>query len=247
MSDRTSYLFFGRKVVIEALRSGKRMDKILIAKGGDESFLLEIKDMLPSSTALQFVPRQKLDSITRKNHQGIIAYAALVDYYKIDDVLAQLYEDGENPLFLALDGVTDVGNFGAICRSAYSLGVHAIIVPSKGSAQINPIAVKSSAGAIHHIKMCKVDSLKKSLSALQKQGISLVSTTLTDAEVLEKVDLSIPACIILGNEEKGVGSQINAMANQRALIPMTRDFDSLNVSVAAGIVLYECQKQRANS
>jgi len=243
-NKNSKHILFGRKPVIEALEAGKALDKILVANGSDADLLPALRKIAKPGTFFQKVPKAKLDKITRKNHQGVVAFASLINYYRVDDVLAQAYEQGETPLFLALDSVTDIGNFGAICRSAYALGVHGVIIPQKGSAQINPIAIKASAGALHYIRVCKVESLKQTLGNLQKVGVSVVATSLTLADKMESIDLSTPLCLVMGNEEKGVGSQICEMADSCLYIPMQKEFDSLNVSVATGIVLYEVNRQR---
>ena len=235
---------YGRKPVLEAIEAKRRFEKLLIAKGSN--FFSELKQVAEEyQIPLQVVPEQKLNRITRKNHQGVIGYVGYVDYQQLENVLATTYEQGETPLFIALDGITDVGNMGAIARSAYALGAQAIIVPSKGSALINAVAVKASAGAIGKINFCKVDYLRESLKTLQESGLMLYATTLSSKAVpVTKADFNLPCCIIMGNEEKGVGRTICEMANQELFIPMQRDFDSLNVSVAAGIVLHEAMSQR---
>lgn len=239
-------VIFGKNPIIEAIASGQSFEKIMVAQ--QSPFIQEIRQALSKEnlyTPIQQVPLEKLNRITRKNHQGVIAYISFVEYQSIDDVLNGIYEQGETPLLIALDGITDVGNMGAIARSAYCMGAHAIIVPEKGSALINAVAVKASAGAIQMIHLCKVSSLKASLKDIQHHGIQLVATTLSSsAKPIKDLDFTLPTCIVMGNEEKGVGKNICEMANIQAFIPMNRNFDSLNVSVAAGMVLYESMLQR---
>ncbi len=239
-----SDFIFGKKPILEALERGDSFEKILVSKSSP--LFHEIRKAIGRKKIyVQVVPEEKLNRITRKNHQGIIAYKSYVAYQNIDDILSFTYEQGETPLFIALDGVTDVGNLGAIARSAYCMGAQGIIVPEKGSALINGIAVKASAGAIQLMHFAKVRHLRDSLEELQKHGIQLVATTLSEtAKPLKDVNFNIPTCIIVGNEETGVGKNICQLADEEAYIPMAKDFDSLNVSVATGIILYEANQQR---
>ena len=237
-------VIFGKKPVLEAITGKRRIEKIMITKGN--SFAQEIYQAVRAlNITVQTVPEEKLNRVTRKNHQGVVAYLGYVDYQQVENVLAKVYEQGQTPLFVALDGVTDVGNFGAIARSAYALGAHAIIVPEKGSALINGVAVKASAGAIEKLNICKVPVLKQSLVDLQQNGIALFASNLSaNAKQFTEVDYKVPCCIIMGNEEKGVGKNIVELAEEQIQIPMARKFDSLNVSVATGIILAEAAKQR---
>ncbi|MBX2845543.1 MAG: 23S rRNA (guanosine(2251)-2'-O)-methyltransferase RlmB [Saprospiraceae bacterium] len=238
-------IIYGKKPVLEALERGQALEKILVANSALRAEFHALAKQ--HRTPIQVVPPAKLDRITRKNHQGVVAHLGFVDYQRVDAVVAQAYERGEAPLLIALDSITDVGNMGAIARSAWAMGAHALIVPEKGSALINGITVKASAGAIQQINICKVSSLKQSLAELQEQGICLIATTLSDsAKPIQNIDFNQPCCIIMGNEEKGVGSNILAMSNEQAYIPMARNFDSLNVSVATGIMLYEVLRSKAD-
>lgn len=239
-------IIFGKKPILEAIEGRRRLEKILVAKGND--FFHEVyKATKGLSIPIQVVPEQKLNRITRKNHQGVVGYVGYVDYQSVENVLAKVYELGQTPLFIALDGVTDVGNMGAIARSAYALGAHAIIVPEKGSALINGVAVKASAGAIEKMNFCKVPVLSKTISDLQANGLAVYATSLsTSAKEFTTIDFTVPCCVIMGNEETGVGKNLCQMANEELYIPMQREFDSLNVSVATGIILQQAllQKQK---
>lgn len=237
-------IIFGKNPVLEAIEGKRQFEKILVAKGNPvfQEIYRATKGM---NVRVQVVPEEKLNRITRKNHQGVVAYVGLVDYQSVENVLASIYEQGETPLFIVLDGVTDVGNLGAIARSAYCMGAQAIIVPEKGSALINGVAVKASAGALEKINVCRVSSLNNVLQELQQNGLSIYATALSDtAKEVQTIDFTVPCCIVMGNEEKGVGKNICAMANETVYIPMAKNFDSLNVSVATGVVLHEVHKQR---
>jgi len=236
-------VIWGKNPVLEALANGMNLEKILVS---NSSLFNEIRPLTRGTKIIvQHVPPAKLDRVTRKNHQGIVAFLGFVEYQDLDNIIAQTYEQGETPLLLALDGVTDVGNMGAIARSAWAMGVHGIIVPEKGSALINGVAVKASAGAIQQVNFCKISKFKNTLKYLQENGIQVLATTLAgDSIPVNKADFTVPCCIVMGNEEKGVGTSICELADHRIHIPMARKFDSLNVSVATGIVLNEVLGQR---
>lgn len=253
MSDN-HFCIFGRKPVLEAFKAGKRFDKILLLKNmntGDE--LREIfKLAKETETPFQNVPKEKLEAVAQKyskhreaNHQGVIGFLSIIDYYSLDDVLHQVYGKGETPLFVVLDGVTDVGNFGAIARSAECLGAHAIVVPAQGSAQINAEAMKSSAGALNNILVCREKSLVTAISYLKENGIKIFGTDKHKATEISKVDFTVPCAIVMGSEGDGISKEVMRLCDQRVMIPMKGETESLNVSVSAGIVLYEVSKCRA--
>jgi 23S rRNA (guanosine2251-2'-O)-methyltransferase len=239
------HLVYGRHPILEALKEGRPFEKILIQKPATSP---DIKNIMSQATAadvpLQFVPVQKLNSITRKNHQGVIGFASAIDYYKIEDILDQVYAEGRTPLFLVLDQVTDVRNFGAIARTAECTGVDAIVVPAKGSALISGDAMKASAGALNLVPVCKVRFLTDALDFFKLNGITVLSSDVKAAKKLYECDLTGPVAVILGSEEKGVSPVLDAEADEKFIIPMTGKIDSLNVSVSAGIILYETLRQR---
>lgn len=247
------FCIFGRKPVIEALRAGKRFDKILLLKGitGDE--VIEIHKLCKDSeTPTQNVPREKLDSVAQKysrhreaNHQGVIGFLSLIEYYTLDDALHQVYANGGTPLFVVLDGVTDVGNFGAIARSAECLGAQALVIPAQGSAQINAEAMKTSAGALNNILVCREKSLVTAVKTLKANGIKIYATDSKKATDVFTVDLKEPCAIIFGSEGEGISPDLTKLCEDRIMIPMHGKTESLNVSVSAGIVLYEAAKQRS--
>ena len=246
MEPRTEdYLIYGRHPLAEALKEGKPFEKILIQKPATAP---DVKALMALATAagipLQFVPQQKLNSITRKNHQGVIGFASAISYYKIEDILEQVYAEGRTPLFLILDQVTDVRNFGAIARTAECTGVDAIVVPAKGSALISGDAMKASAGALNLVPVCKVRFLSEALEFFKLNGITILSSDVKADKKLYECDLTGPVAIILGSEEKGVSPVLATEADEQFIIPMTGKIDSLNVSVSAGMILYETLKQR---
>ncbi len=238
-------LIFGIRATIEAIRAGKEINKIFIQRGLQGDLYHELKNETRGMDELiQQVPIEKLNRITRKNHQGVIAFVSPVTYYQIEDLVPQIFEEGKNPLLLILDRVTDVRNFGAICRSAECLGAQAVIIPSRGSAAINADAVKTSAGALHILPVCRENNLKHTIEFLIESGIQVVGCTEKGSVDAEKCDLTIPTAIIMGSEDEGISPEYLKKCNARIKIPMTGKIESLNVSVACGIVLYEVMRQR---
>ena len=241
-----NHIIFGLRAVMEALQAGRDIDKILVKKDRQGSELLrELHDMLRGRLIpVQHVPVERLNRITRKNHQGVIAFASAVTYQRLEDIVPFVYEQGRDPLLMLLDGVTDVRNFGAIARTAYAAGVDAILVPSKGSALINGDAMKTSAGALSAINVCRADNLKEALDFLKDSGLRLVGVTEKANDRLWNADLTGPLCVVMGSEEDGISPAYQSRLDQQLLIPMPGDIDSLNVSVATGIVCFEVVRQR---
>lgn len=193
---------------------------------------------------MSMVPKEKLQRMVPQNHQGVAAQIGLIEYKSIEDVLPFVFEKGEMPLFLILDGVTDVRNLGAIARSALLCGVHAIIVPSKGTALVNADAVKSSAGAIQNIDICRVKSLVTTIRYLRDSGVQVFASNIPSEKGLHELDLTGPTAIVMGDEGEGVGNGVLKEVEQEFWIPQIGDTNSFNVSVASGIVLYESMRQR---
>lgn len=242
----SNQMVFGIRAVIEAIDSGKEIESLFIQRGISGSLFLELKSLLKEhGLSYQQVPIEKLNRITRKNHQGVIAVISPIIYQHIEDLLPSIYEKGETPLLLMLDGVTDVRNMGAIARTAECAGVHAIIVPKKGSAEINPDAIKTSAGALYKIPVCREDSLGKTGRFLIESGIQLVVSTEKTKDSVYDVDYSGPTCIIMGAEDVGVSDDLIRISDKLAKIPMYGEIGSLNVSVSAAVVIYEAIRQRA--
>jgi 23S rRNA (guanosine2251-2'-O)-methyltransferase len=238
-------LIIGRQPLIEAMRSGRAMDKILLQRNATGESLDEIRELArENNVPMQLVPVEKLYSLTRANHQGVIAFAALVKYLDLQEVIDYVVSSGATPLFVMLDGVTDVRNIGAISRSALCCGAQALIIPDKGVGALNEEAMKSSAGALERIHVCRVNSLLKAVDSLHLNGIPVYTSEMGATKKVFELDLTGPCCIVMGSEDKGVQPYIRKAADEHFTIPMAGDFDSFNVSVATGIILYEALKQR---
>ena len=237
---------FGTRAVIEAVKQHKNIDKILIKKGLKNDLFHELQLLIKENNIpYQYVPVEKINRITRKNHQGILAFISPIVFDNIETVLPTIYESGNDPLILILDQITDVRNFGAIVRSAECSGVHTIIIPDKGMARIGADAVKTSAGAIHHLPICKVKNLNETVQFLIESGIYIVAATEKGKKIYTEINFNIPVAIVLGSEEKGISPQILNIAHEQMKIPVLGKIESLNVSVAAAIMVYEAVRQRS--
>lgn len=238
-------IVYGVRAVIEAVRADRPINKIFIQRGMQKDLFYELKDALADKKYhLQFVPIYKLNKMTRKNHQGVIAQVSPIPYQDLEPIVEQLFEKGEMPLFILLDRLTDVRNFGAIARTAECLGVHAIILPQKDSVSITADAIKTSAGALHKIPVCKVPDLYSTIHYLKESGIQIAAATEKTKTLLPDNDLTVPVAIVMGSEEDGVSLKVLAESDMKLKIPMLGSIASLNVSVAAGMVLYEAIRQR---
>ncbi len=241
----TNQMVFGIRAVMEAIDSGKEIESLFVQRGLSGPLFAEFKAMVKEyELSFQQVPIEKLNRIAKKNHQGVIAVISPITYHNVEDILPEIYEKGETPLFIMLDGVTDVRNMGAIARTAECAGVHAIIVPKKGSAEINPDAIKTSAGALYKIPVCRQDSLSKTGKFLIESGVQLVVSTEKTEESIYSVDYTVPTCVIMGAEDVGVSDDLIRISDKLAKIPMFGEIESLNVSVSAGVVIYEALRQR---
>lgn len=235
-------MVFGTQSVLETLRSGKEIERLFVQR---EFGLAEIEKIAKErGIPFQRVPVEKLNRITRKNHQGVIAFVSPIQYMPLHNVLTQVYEDGKTPLFLLLDRVTDVRNFGAIARTAECAGVQAIIVPMKGGAQINADAMKTSSGALNFLPICREPNLHETLTYLRNSGLQIVSCTEKTEQSLYQADFSIPTVIIMGSEEDGISKEFIQLSDRAVKIPLYGQVESLNVSNACSIVLYEAVRQR---
>jgi 23S rRNA (guanosine2251-2'-O)-methyltransferase len=239
-------LLYGIRAVIEAIQAGRSISKIMVQQGIQGDLFKELKDLLKENDEVyQIVPIQKLNKLTQNNHQGVVAYASPIDYQKLDDLIPEIFEKGETPLIFILDRITDVRNVGAIARSAECNNVHAIVVPARGNAQINADAVKTSAGALNKIAVCKELNLKDSILLLKQSGIKVVACTEKTENLLPTTDLTGPIAIIMGSEEDGVSKEYMKMCDDFVKIPMFGTIESLNVSASASIVMYEINRQRS--
>lgn len=235
----------GRNPIIEALKQHQAIDKILIAKTAFGNIIHEIKSLAKENNVpIQFVPSEKINSLTNIQHQGVIAYKSAVQYQNLQQVIDFINEKGETPLFLILDGITDVRNIGAIARTAVCCGAQAIIIPDKGVGALNEDAVKTSAGALEKIHICRVNSLMKAVDELHLNGIKVYASEMTATTKLFHLNLQDPCAIIMGSEGRGVFTGLIKICDDTFAIPMANNFESLNVSVATGMILYEAMKQR---
>ena len=244
---KKSSLVIGRRAVIDALRSGKQLDRIYLDTKATGQDINEIKKTAAQNgVPVNYVPLAKLNSFNVTNHEGCIAQIAKVQYQNLQDVISFVMEKGEPPLFLMLDGITDIRNIGGIARTAFCTGVHALIIPDKGVGALNEDAVLTSAGALEKIPVCRVNSLMKTVDVLHLNGIKVFASEMTADKNVFDCDFKEPCAVVIGSEEKGVYPALMKICDDKFKIPMKGDFESLNVSVATGIILYEVMKQRIN-
>jgi 23S rRNA (guanosine2251-2'-O)-methyltransferase len=246
MAAESAQLIYGHHPVVEAIRAGKAVEKVLFQQGVRGELEKEIRHLTKEyDIPMQVVPREKLNKITKGAHQGVVAWLSLVTYQDIENVVPHIMEQGEVPLILLLDSITDVRNFGAICRSAEVMGAHAVVVPQTGAALANEEAMKASAGALARVCLCRVRSLFSTVDYLKQSGVQIVATALSDrSKPVYEADLTLPTAILLGSEGDGLHPKLIKMSDVVAKIPQATAFDSLNVSVAAGVMLYEAVRQR---
>ncbi|GAA0550704.1 23S rRNA (guanosine(2251)-2'-O)-methyltransferase RlmB [Chitinophaga japonensis] len=244
---KASAMVIGRQPVVEAIQAGKAIERIFMQRNATGDIIPRIKQLAAQyNIPVNLVPVEKLNGLTQASHQGCIAITARVSYLDLQDVISHTIEQGQTPLFLILDGITDVRNIGAIARSAVCCGAQAIIIPDKGIAALNEEAVKSSAGALEKIAVCRVNSLLKAVDTLHLNGIKVMASEMEAKEKLYDCNLKEPVAVIMGSEDKGVYPALLKAADVLFHIPMQNNFESFNVSVAAGIILYEGMKQRSN-
>ncbi|HJD91539.1 23S rRNA (guanosine(2251)-2'-O)-methyltransferase RlmB [Bacteroides coprosuis] len=240
-----SEIIFGVRAVIEAVEAGKEIDKILVKKDIQSDLSKELFTALRGKMVpVQRVPVERLNRVTRKNHQGVIAYVSAVTYQKVEDLVPFLYEQGKNPFFVMLDGVTDVRNFGAIARTCECAGVDAVVIPMKGSVSVNADAVKTSAGALHTLPVCREQSLNTTIKYLKDSGFRILAATEKGDYNYTQGDYTGPICLIMGSEDKGISAENLSLCDEWMTIPILGNIQSLNVSVAAGVLIYEAVKQR---
>ncbi|MFN5208060.1 MAG: 23S rRNA (guanosine(2251)-2'-O)-methyltransferase RlmB [Bacteroidota bacterium] len=237
---------YGIHAVAEAFQAGKTIDRVVLQRGiKGEQLQSLIRELKQQSVEIRQVPLEAINKITRKNHQGIVAFISPTPFYKLDEIIQACYDMGKDPLVLVLDKITDVRNFGAICRSALAFGADAVVIPSQNAARIGSDAMKTSAGALHTLKVCKTSNLKADLLYLSHCGCKLVAATEKGNEISGEGMLSGPVALLMGSEETGISPEYLKMCNLLVRIPIGNGMSSLNVSVAAGIMLYEVCRQRA--
>jgi 23S rRNA (guanosine2251-2'-O)-methyltransferase len=244
--NNTEQHIYGTRAIIEAIRAGKTLDRIFIQKGLNNQLFHELrKELQGKSIPYQIVPQEKLNRLSsNKNHQGVIATIAEVVYHKTEDLLSGIFESGQIPLIIILDKVTDVRNFGAIARSAECAGAQMIIIPEQGTAPINADAIKTSAGALHRIPVCRERNLKETIEFLKSSGLRIIACHEKTEKLIYDADLKAPIAIVMGSEDSGISTEYLKRSDEEVKIPMTGSIASLNVSVAAGIVLFEAVRQR---
>lgn len=236
---------YGTRAVIEAIHAGREMDKLFIQKELKNDLIRELLSLAGQrSIPVSLVPVEKLNRITRKNHQGAVAFLSAVEFASVDHIIQSAFQRGKNPFLIALDGVTDVRNFGAIGRTAECAGVDALLIPGKGSAQINSDAIKTSAGALNYLPVCREISLVQSMKYLKSNGLTVIAATEKAEKNIYEVDFSVPMVLLLGSEDKGISPDLLKIADEWASIPQFGRISSLNVSAAAAVIIYEAIRQR---
>lgn len=236
---------FGIHAVIEAINAGKNIDKVFIQSNTSGKALQDLEKLIKSNQiSVSYVPVQKLNRLTNKNHQGVVAQVSPITYHELENLVLTVTESGKTPLFLLLDQLSDARNFGAIIRTAECTGVDGIIIQKQGSAPVNGDTIKTSAGAVFNVPICKVNHIKDAIYYLQASGIKLIAATEKTDSLLYDVDFSMPCAIIMGSEGKGVSGSILNLVDDKAKLPMYGEISSLNVSVACGAFLYEAVRQR---
>ncbi len=244
-----SNLVFGIRPVVEAIESGKQIEKIYIKKGAEGQLMMELRDLCyRHKLRVQEVPIEKLARLARRgsNHQGVVAQISAIEYVEVEDILERVPED-ETPLIVAFDGVTDVRNFGGIARSAECAGAHGLITPLKNSAPVNAEAMKASAGALSSIPVSRVGSIRTTLMALQAEGFQIVAATEKSRKLIYDADFRRPTVIVMGSEDKGISKEVLKLCDEQLAIPLIGHIESLNVSAAAAIMLFEVVRQRIGS
>lgn len=244
-SENSFAFVFGVRAVLEAVLAGKDIDRILVKKELESELAKELLEALQGKQIpLRRVPVEKLNRITRKNHQGVVAFMSEVPYQRLEDVVPTLYEEGKMPFLVLLDGVTDVRNFGAIARTCECAGVHTVVLPQTDSVGVSADAVKTSAGALHTLPVCRERSIREAILYLRNCGVKVVAATEKASKNYTEVDYSGPVALIMGSEDTGISGEHLRLCDELVQIPVLGRIGSLNVSVAAGVLMYEVVKQR---
>lgn len=242
--DKNDYIF-GMRAVMEAIEAGKEIDKILVKKELQGALWQELSDAArEAGIVVQRVPVERINRVTRKNHQGVVAFLSAVTYYSLGDVVQGLYENGRTPLIVLLDGITDVRNFGAIARTCECAGVNAIVLPAHGSVTVNADAIKTSAGALLTLPVCRERSIQEAVRYLRDSGFAVMAASEKGAKSYTEADYTLPVALVMGAEDTGVSASVLRQCDEIVAIPMLGKIGSLNVSVAAGVMIYEVLRQR---
>lgn len=245
--EKSDYIF-GIRAVIETIEAGKDIDKILVKKDLNGELAQELFAKIREYGILtQRVPVEKLNRITKKNHQGVVAILSPISYYSLEQIVPQLYEEGSLPFIILLDGITDTRNFGAIARTAECAGVDTIVIPERNSVSVNGDAVKTSAGALLHLPVCRENNIVSAVKFLKDNGYMIVGASEKGKIGYVEPDYTVPVAIVMGAEDKGISPEVLRLCDKMVAIPLVGNIGSLNVSVAAGVMMYEVVRQRLNS
>jgi len=245
-TESSSEFIFGVRAVLEAVLAGKDIDKILIKKELETELTKELFDALHGThIPVQRVPMEKLNRVTMKNHQGVVAFISAVTYQRLEDIIPTLYEEGKTPFIVLLDGITDVRNFGAIARTCECAGVHAIVIPQTDSVSVNADAMKTSAGALHTLPVCREKTIREAILFLKNSGVRVIAATEKASDNYTQADYSGPVAIVMGAEDTGIANENIRISDELVQIPILGKIGSLNVSVAAGILMYEAVRNRS--
>ena len=243
---KKNLLIAGFRSIISAIENGEQLERIYLQDTVNSPEAVELKRIaLASEIPVSKVPFEKLRNFNVENHNGVIALKSKIKYQNLQDIISFVVENGETPLFLLLDGITDIRNIGGLARTAYCCGVHAIIIPEKGVGVLGEDAISTSAGALENMAVCRVKTLHNAIEELHLNGIKVYASEMTATEIVSDMNLHEPCAIIMGSEDKGIQSALYKLCDAKFKIPMQRDFESLNVSVATGMILYEAMKQRS--
>ncbi len=235
----------GRNPVLELLQSDKEVEKVLLSKNATGDVVKQILQLCrDKSVYYQFVPEVKIQSLSKANHQGVLAFTGLIQYYNVQEIIDYVFSKGEEPLLLILENVTDVRNLGALARTALGLGVHAIIFPKKESAAVNDIAVKISAGALLKIPVCRVDNIIATIKDIKNNGIKIIGLDGTADKYMHEAAANVPLALIAGSEDEGISNPVIRLIDELVKLPMQADLESYNVSVATAMALYEINRQK---
>ncbi len=238
-------LIAGRNPVLELLQSDKEVEKVLLSKNATGDVVKQIIQLCRDKEVYyQFVPEVKINSLSRANHQGVLAFTALIEYQEVQKIIDFVFAKGEDPLLLILENVTDVRNLGALARTALGLGVHAIIFPKKESAAVNDVAVKISAGALLKIPVCRVDNIIATIKDIKNNGIKLIGLDGTADKFIHEVNTRMPLAIVAGSEDEGISNPVIRLIDELVKLPMNTELESYNVSVATAMALYEVKRQK---